>query len=358
MMKANILFIITTLISLSLDAQTFLNIHKKDGSVLSFPLNDIDSLTYSIGTGNRAELFTFPVSGSSSNAAVSGGNITDDGGSDVTQRGVCWSTTPSPLISGNKTEDGIGSGAFISFIINLQPGTKYFVRSYAVSSEGVAYGNEVSFTTPSTGTYLNSSIVNDTEGNAYSTIQLGNQVWMQENLKATRFRNGDPIPLITSTNEWINLFSPGISYFNNDPLNVATYGVLYNWYTVNDPRGICPTGWHVPSNAEWLELSNYLGASTVTGGLLKTTGTLSDSLGFWNAPNTGATNRSGFSAQPAGSRSFTGSFIDLSSKSLWWTTTEDVNIGSLHWYILNNSAVFFNDRESKRAGLSVRCVKD
>lgn len=357
MMKTYILFILT-LFSISLDAQTFLNIHKKDGSVLSLPLSDIDSLTYTTSQGNKATLRTFPVSGSSGNAVVSGGNITDDGGTDISQRGVCWSTSPSPVVTGNKTQNGAGSGAFVSFITDLLPATQYFLRSYAVSTAGVSYGNEVTFTTPTSGVYSKGNGVTDGEGNRYSTIQLGSQEWMQENLKVTRFRNGDPIPLITSSNEWINLFTPGISYFNNNPDNGNTYGVLYNWYTVSDPRGICPTGWHVPSNAEWETLSNYIGGSALAGGRLKTTGTLSDSLGFWNAPNTGASNQSGFSGQPAGTRSFTGSFIDLSAKSLWWTTTEDVNIGSLHWYILNNSAIFFNDRESKRAGLSVRCVKD
>lgn len=113
--------------------------------------------------------------------------------------------------------------------------------------------------------------VSDADGNVYHTIAIGPQIWMAENLKTTKFRNGDPIPNITDVTAWENLTSGAYCYYRNDIVNITTFGMLYNWYAVNDSRNIAPTGWHVPSDAEWSTLRSWLGGVTVAGGKLKST---------------------------------------------------------------------------------------
>jgi len=224
-----------------------------------------------------------------------GGTITSDGGASIIARGVCWSTNPIPTVADNKTTDGAEIGSFTSSIIGLTASTTYYVRAYATNSAGTGYGNEVSFTTlSSTGT------MTDIDGNVYETVTIGTQVWMAENLKVTHYRNGNTILHIIDWFSWFTLTGAYCEY-DNDVNNVAVYGRLYNWYAVNDSRYIAPVGWHVPSDAEWLTLVDYLGGDTVADGKMKEIGTT-----HWVSPNTGATNESGFSALPGGYRDYGG----------------------------------------------------
>ena len=126
----------------------------------------------------------------------------------------------------------------------------------------------------------------DIDGNGYDTVKIGSQFWMKQNLNTAHYRNGDIIPQITSTNLWATLYTGAWCWYNNDPaIYAATYGRLYNWYAVNDPRGLAPMGWHVPTDAEWTTLSTSLGGDAAAGGAMKETGTT-----HWTTPNTGATN--------------------------------------------------------------------
>ncbi len=136
----------------------------------------------------------------------------------------------------------------------------------------------------------------DQDGNTYKTITIGTQTWMAENLKTTKYRNGDPIPNVTDISEWYHLTTGAYCDYINTPGSDVTYGKLYNWHTVADSRNIAPTGWHVPSDAEWAILIEYLGGSDVAGGKLKETGTT-----HWYNPTTEATNESGFTGLPGGS---------------------------------------------------------
>lgn len=145
--------------------------------------------------------------------------------------------------------------------------------------------------------------VTDIEGNVYLTIKIGDQLWMAENLKVSRYRNGDNIPNVPDTSEWVNLTTGAWVYYNNDSSNDETYGKLYNWYAVDDNRGLCPTGWHVPSEEEWTTLTIFLIGRNVGGTMKSTTG--------WNSPNTGATNESGFSGLPGGNRNSDGDFNNI-----------------------------------------------
>jgi uncharacterized protein (TIGR02145 family) len=193
----------------------------------------------------------------------------------------------------------------------------------------------------------------DIEGNYYRTVKIGNQLWMAENLKTTKYKNGVDIPLVTDNTSWGNLNTAAYCWYNNDgPSYKATYGALYNWYAVNSGL-LCPIGWHVSSIADWTTLIDFLGGSSIAGGKLKEIGTL-----YWNSPNTGATNESGFSALPGGIR-FGGYFSNIGAGSYWWSATlaePDVSAWTetlYSEYIYISGGDFPND-----TGLSVRCIKD
>jgi uncharacterized protein (TIGR02145 family) len=197
----------------------------------------------------------------------------------------------------------------------------------------------------------------------YPAITIGNQIWMAKNLDVDHYRNGDFIPQVTNAVEWINLTTDAWSYYEFDSAMGAIYGKLYNWYAVNDPRRLAPTGWHVPSDPEWKILELYLGmkqtqADTVAwrgmdeGGKLKETGT-----SHWQIYNSGATNESGFSALPGGYHSHDGP-SSISSDGYWWTSTEKFT--NYPWYrsLRNYYSNILRSYESKGNGFSVRCIKD
>jgi uncharacterized protein (TIGR02145 family) len=176
---------------------------------------------------------------------------------------------------------------------------------------------------------------------------------MVENLKTTRYRNGDPIPNITDNTEWSNLASEACCDYDNDPDNTATYGKLYNWHAVNDSRNIAPDGWHVPSDNELITLSEYLGGDLIAGEKLKEAGTE-----HWTDPNVGATNESGFTALPAGYRSCSGSFTHLGSYSCIWSSSELNDLEAWFRELYGYKSNFTRSEDVKEYGFSVRCIKD
>jgi uncharacterized protein (TIGR02145 family) len=199
----------------------------------------------------------------------------------------------------------------------------------------------------------NDHTVTDIDGNIYHTVTIGTQVWLVENLKLTHFRNGDPIPNVTDGTAWDNLTTGAYCSIDNNAVNAATYGHLYNWYAVNDSRNLCPKGWHVPTDDEWAILIEYLGGEDVAGGKLKEAGTV-----HWQSPNTGATNESGFTGLPGGCRRHDGPFHYFSYYGFWWTSTK---IDSQYiWYrsqVYDNPG-FFRNHYGRAYGCSVRCVRD
>lgn len=205
----------------------------------------------------------------------------------------------------------------------------------------------------SSDTTLTTSTVIDIDGNVYNLIKIGNQVWMAENLKVTHYQNGDSIPQITTNAAWAKLTTGAYCNFNNNETMTATYGHLYNWYAVTDPRNIAPAGWHVPTDAEWTELTAYLGGETVAGGKLKEAGTA-----HWTSPNVGATNSSKFTALSAGSRNSNGGFEYFGTFGDWWTSTESGSTNGSHRGIANTDSAIYNIPFNKNYGFSVRCVKD
>lgn len=197
--------------------------------------------------------------------------------------------------------------------------------------------------------------VTDIDGNVYKTVIIGTQVWMAENLKTTKYRDGSAIPNVIDSTEWANFSTGAYCNYENNANNSTTYGRLYNWYAVSDSRNIAPTGWHVPTDAEWTELTDYLGGESVAAGKLKETG-----LTHWLEPNEGATNATGFTALPAGYRYFNGTFANVGSYGYWWSATEDYNSTNrvYYRYMRFNNSTLDVGKYVKELGYSVRCVKD
>jgi len=174
--------------------------------------------------GELPEIATVEITGITINSAISGGTIISDGGCDLTEKGVCWNTTGNPTTSDPKSNSGTGSDNFSSNITGLASATKYYVRAFAKSEVGTAYGEEIVFNTK----------VADAEGNQYNTVNIGTQVWMAENLKATKYNDNTEIPLVEDNTAWSNLTSPGYCWVNNnESVNKPLYGALYNWYAAN-----------------------------------------------------------------------------------------------------------------------------
>ena len=208
------------------------------------------------------------------------------------------------------------------------------------------YSNEVSFD-------IKTFVVVDIDGNVYKTVKIGNQWWMAENLKVTHYRNGDAIPNVTDNTAWNGLTSGAYCDYNNISTNADIYGRLYNWYAVNDGRGIAPEGWHVPSYTEWQTFVNYLGGSSISGGKMKETGT-----DHWISPNTGATNESGFGGLPGGQRLPSGIYEILGYVGLYWSSSQ-ISSSNSWWLnmVYNNASIYYGDCD-KKYGISVRCIKD
>ena len=201
--------------------------------------------------------------------------------------------------------------------------------------------------------FLNTSkaqnTISDAEGNVYNIIQIGDQIWMKENLRTIKYNNGDLIGTTFPEFKDINgEDSPKYVWnYAGKENNVRTYGRLYTWYVIFDPRGVCPCGWHIPNDSEWLKLISYLGGDSIAGGKLKEEGS-SD----WNFPNVGATNESGFTALPGGGRISNGIYNDYGTGAIWW------NAEGKGIYLNYSDAYIHKWHFIKSSGFSVRCIKD
>jgi uncharacterized protein (TIGR02145 family) len=377
-----------------------------------------------------------------------GGNVSSDGGSAVTERGLYWGASPDPQSTGTQLVLGSGEGIFTDTLENLDAGTTYYVKAYATNGLGTSYGEELDWTTlgeepaattlgysdltagsvtlyglvsarelsttvefeygtttayGSTVTATNSPVteeddsvsadisglspeteyhfrvkatndlgtvysedstfttvitgitgtVQDIESNTYQTIGIGYQQWMTSNLKTRKYNDGSAIPLITSDSAWSVINTDAYCWYENDSSGYHnTYGVLYNWPAVNTGK-LCPTGWHVPTDADFTELVEYLGGAGQAGGLLKETGTT-----HWNSPNTDASDQYGFTALGGGKRMDNGSFDFVKVEGNWWSSTNYSTLTANYMYLIFNFSNSFQAFTNKKYGMSVRCVKD
>ncbi|MDD4385147.1 MAG: fibrobacter succinogenes major paralogous domain-containing protein [Bacteroidales bacterium] len=196
--------------------------------------------------------------------------------------------------------------------------------------------------------------VKDADGNVYKTVVIGTQTWMVENLRTTKYNDGTAIPLVTDNSAWKDLTSAAYSNYKNTANNdtIATFGRLYNWYAVNTGN-LCPTGWHVPTDAEWTTLTTDLGGESEAGGKLKEIGTT-----HWQNPNKGATNETGFTALPSGLRDGNGAFDNVGYYGYWWSATETDATKAWYRLIYYNYSNVYRGNGNKELGFSVRCIAD
>jgi uncharacterized protein (TIGR02145 family) len=246
-----------------------------------------------------------------------------------------------------------GGTAITGYTVTASPGgfTKTGTTSPLIVT-GLTNGISYTFTVVATNTMGNS--VASTVSNAVmplSNATIGSQVWTTTNLDVTTYRNGDVIPQVTDGTAWSALTTGAWCYQGNNSANGPVYGKLYNWYAVNDPRGLAPLGWHIPSNAEWTTLTGFLGGDSVAGGKMKETGTT-----HWAGSNTGATNTSGFTALPGGYNN--GTFNSLTTSGFWWSSSES-DTSNAKFRVIDYNATFMNGGSTiKAAGFSVRCNRD
>ena len=200
--------------------------------------------------------------------------------------------------------------------------------------------------------------ISDIDGNSYKTVYIGTQEWMAENLKVTKYSDGTTIPNITDNIQWTKLTTGAWCYHTNDINNNDKYGKLYNWYTVstniNGNKYVCPSGWHVPTNAEWTVLTDYLGGTTVAGSKMKEIGNTN-----WKFQNTDATNTSLFTGLPAGNRSsVAGDFYPLGLNSFWWSNSESYTNKAYGRQLSSGGGTVYIEHIFEKSGLSIRCLKD
>ena len=309
-----------------------------------------------INPNSLPRVTTTEVTNVTTNTVNAGGTVTNSGIANVTSRGLVWTLSadvpPTLLVNLGITSTGFGLGSFVNDLTNLTPNTTYYIRAYATSSYGTGYGEVKTFTT-SPLLYTIGNGVTDISGTTYGSIKLNNQEWATKNLSVTKYRNGDVIPQVQNATQWAALTTGAWCYYSNVTANGTVYGKLYNWYAVNDPRGLAPTGWHIPTNAEMISLTDFLGGSLEAGGLIKETG-----VSHWLSPNTNAINSSGITALPGGYCMANGSFSSLGTIGYWWTS-ENYNPSSAWCYgLYHNTKTITRAPIDKKQGFSVRIIKN
>jgi len=308
----------------------------------------------------KPTVVTLSITDITENSAISGGNITRDGGSPVTARGVCWGTSENPTTSNSLTIDGTGTGTYTSNITDLSLNTTYYVRAYATNSEGTAYGEQKSFKTNQDEDEEGSTFVDPRDGDPYETVTIGEQVWMAENLAYLPAVSAPTSRSSTELHYYVYDYDGTDVAAAKVTANYTTYGVLYNW-----PAALtaCPDGWRLPSDEEWKQLEIYLGMSwidadnnswrgTDEGGKLKEAG-----ISHWASPNTGATNSSGFTALAGGLLGVESAFENIGSSGYWWSSTDEDERSAWYRILSYNNSLVCRHRYSDAIGLSVRCIQ-
>jgi uncharacterized protein (TIGR02145 family) len=313
------------------------------------------SLTSCIEVGeqdeNLPEVETGKVSDITATSATCAGRIISKGSSDIIECGICWSTEKDPALSGSYLNSDAYDGDYTVEITELNVNTTYYVRAYATNEVGTAYGKSVEFKTKDFEIVYGAN-VKDIDGNEYRTVVIGTQTWMVENLKVTKYNDGTDIPTTTVDGDWNKLTTGGYCWHNNDAAeNKTTYGALYNWYAVNTGK-LCPTGWHVPTTAEWETLTAYLGGVYTAGGKLKEVGTA-----HWLEPNL-ASNETGFTGVPAGTRNYFGSYDAKGRTCNFWSSTAPSDNNATSYMLTHTHTGLTVVKLDKATGYTVRCIKN
>ena len=324
-------------------------------------------------SGNKPSVSTndIDVKSITTSSVICGGIVSDNGGSQLLGRGLCWSKKHLPIVllsidSITKLEyifnsDSVKSlatetGPFNTIIEGLQPNTTYYVRAFARNSNGYSYGAEKTFTTIAGsvgGITIVYGTVKDADSNSYKTVKILTQIWMAENLKTTKYNDGTKIPQINSQVKWAALTSAAYCTYDTtkNADTIKAFGYLYNSYTVLTNK-LCPKGWHVPFEADWLDLAKNLGGATIAGAKLE-----NNQSKYW-VNNTIANNKSAFSAEPAGNRNSIGVFENEGTSTSYWSFNEFNTLNSYTRNLTNNTSAITQNIEKKTSGFSIRCLND
>lgn len=288
------------------------------------------------------------------NSASTGGTISDDGGAEIIERGVCWNTSGSPTIEDEKISSGSGTGSFDCELTRLSPDTDYYIRAYAINAFGTSYGNEIIMTS-------NGILTDSRDGNVYKYVRIGNQVWMSENLAYLPSVNPSTVQSEYDPTYYVYAYEGSDVAEAKATSNYTTYGVLYNWPAA---KTVCPTGWHLPSFEEWNALAQYI--SDDNGGY-DMTGSAEDdwqNVGAHLKATTGwfdngsGSDDYGFSALPSGFRYAYNDYRSITEGAYWWSTEEQTEIRGYMWGTHYSNNVFARTPFAAYCGFSVRCVKD
>jgi uncharacterized protein (TIGR02145 family) len=309
-----------------------------------------DGKTESLKQVTLPELITSEVQNITQSTAECGGTITNAGGAEINTEGICWSNSPNPSIVDQKTTTSLKSFSFLCEIEQLTSGTTYYIRAFATNSAGTGYGDQVTFTTE----YPD---ITDIDNNNYHIVKIGTQVWMEENLRTTRYNDGSLISNIKDGYDWEEATTGAYCTYNNTSKadSISTFGLLYNWYAVNTGK-LAPTGWHVPSEADWNTLINYVGGGGIAGRRLKETG-----ISHWLYPNSGASNDKRFTALPSGGRyAYASEFMGIGGICGFWSisTCPYNNLLATTYFMYYNDSRCDWTYYSKQNGYSVRCIRD
>ena len=359
-MKSKIIFFVFLLLAIAFefsackkeDSSQTVNTGTSTGSITAFDCGT--------ATNNGTLIDDTAAVGVSSSISYTGGNGGAHSGQTVTSTGVTGLT--ASLAAGTFSS---GAGTLIYTITGTPSaaGTASFALNIGgqtcILNRIVNAGSSAVSTTSCGATNVhNSSLtygsMTDQDGNVYKTIVIGTQEWMAENLKASHYRNGDLIPVVTTSTTWQNLTTGATCWYNNDSAAYnCPYGKLYNWYAVADIRQLCPTDWHEPSDAEWITLTDFLGGVAVSGGKMKSTGTQ-----YWLSPNTAADNSSGFSGLPNGFISMDGTFDFFGDKGYCWSSTQYATNDARFRLLNSDDGYTDGSYTNKTYGFSVRCIRD
>ncbi|HOY38596.1 MAG: hypothetical protein KBB11_11840 [Bacteroidales bacterium] len=285
--------------------------------------------------------------------------IISHGSDTITEYGVYVSTSNQFDDATGNTFKLIMQNSNTYFLTNtLLPETHYYYRAYAINAVGTAYGATKNLTTPDDDQIhfsdgVQYGTVTDIDGNSYRTIQIGNQKWFAENLRTSRYRNGELIPEISEFSDWTNSTQGAWCHYDNESRNEIPYGKLYNWYAVSSNDGLCPAGWHVASHTEWLELpENMETTAGFAGHFMREQGI------HWIQNTACSSNSSGFTALPGGCRTSKDNFDGQRDYAYFWSSTQYNASNAIFWQLYGNSDQFSADNIGKSSGLSVRCIKD
>lgn len=294
-------------------------------------------------------------------SAYSAGIVQNSESCNIVSIGVCWSISSNPTISDNAIVKNYDND-FSFRLTGLIPNTTYYTRAFAIVESDVFYGNTDGFITPDVkppvfNSSLNYGTLTDIDNNTYKIIEIGNKVWLAENLRTTRYNDGTSIREVTEMSDWIDLKEPAYCYYDFDAtVYKNTYGALYNWYCVNTGK-LCPEGWHVPDLDEWNHLITFIGGKDAAGVKLKETGS-----NHWLGNNGEATNLTGFTALPGAIIHGEGGFLILGESGFFWSSTVDAS-----WLSETYAFSFLLSKDTNEIivtnsfaphGESVRCVKD